>query len=89
MESVNAVYGDHEGIVDVGRDIEGVEISIFIRAIKGKGLKVSLRSNEKLDVDEIALLFGGGGHPKAAGFSINGDFEIVKEKILSEVRHYL
>lgn len=88
-DNVGAVYGDHEGIVDVGRDIEGVEVSIFVRAIKGKGLKVSLRSNEKLDVDEIALLFGGGGHPKAAGFSINGDFEIVKEKILSEVRHYL
>ena len=82
-------YGDHEGIVDVGRDIEGVEVSIFVRAIKGKGLKVSLRSNENVDVDGIALLFGGGGHPKAAGFSINESFESVKEKVLKEVRHYL
>lgn len=82
-------YGDHEGIVDVGRDIEGVEVSIFVREIEGKGLKVSLRSKEKIDVDEIALLYGGGGHPKAAGFSIKGDIESVKEKILQEVRHYL
>ena len=88
-DNVGAVYGDHEGIVDTGRDIEGVEVSIFVRAIKGKGLKVSLRSNENVDVDEIALLFGGGGHPKAAGFSINGDFDFVKEKVISEVRHYL
>ena len=40
-------------------------------------------------MDGIALLFGGGGHPKAAGFSINESFESVKEKVLKEVRHYL
>jgi len=88
-EKFGNTYGDHEGIVDIGRDIEGVEVSIFVRAVKGKGLKVSLRSNEKVDVDEIALLYGGGGHPKAAGFSINESLEAVKEKVLSEVRHYL
>lgn len=88
-DKVNAVYGDHEGIVDMGRDVEGVEVSIFIREVRGKGLKVSLRSNEKVNVDEIALLFGGGGHLKAAGFPINGDLEAVKEKIINEVKRYL
>lgn len=82
-------YGDHEGIVDMGRDIEGIEVSIFVREIQGKGLKVSLRSNEAVDVDGIALLYGGGGHQKAAGFSIKGSIESVKEMILEEVRHYL
>ena len=88
-ERFGNTYGDHEGIVDIGRDIEGVEVSIFVRAIKGRGWKVSLRSNDKVDVDEIALLFGGGGHPKAAGFSIREDISSVKEKIIKEVRHYL
>lgn len=88
-ETFGTKYGDHEGIVDVGRDIEGVEVSIFVRPIKGKGLKVSMRSNNKVNVDEIALMYGGGGHQKAAGFSINGDFDYVKERVLSEVRHYL
>lgn len=88
-DKVNAVYGDHEGIVDMGRDVKGVEVSIFIREVRGKGLKVSLRSNEKVNVDEIALLFGGGGHLKAAGFPINGDLEVVKEKIINEVKRYL
>ena len=73
----------------MGRDVEGVEVSIFIREVRGKGLKVSLRSNEKVNVDEIALLFGGGGHLKAAGFPINGDLEAVKEKIIKEVKRYL
>lgn len=88
-EKFNTTYGDHEGIVDVGRDIEGVEVSIFVRPIKGKGLKVSLRSNDKVNVDEIALMYGGGGHQKSAGFSVNGDFDTVKELVLKEVRHYL
>lgn len=88
-DNVNAIYGDHEGIVDVGRDIEGVEVSIFIREVKGKGLKVSLRSNNKVNVDEIALLFGGGGHLKAAAFSTNGDLDVVKEKVINEVKRYL
>lgn len=88
-EKFGCSYGDHEGIVDMGRDIEGVEVSIFVREIRGKGLKVSLRSNEAVDVDGIALLYGGGGHQKAAGFSIKGNIESVKEMLLDEVRHYL
>ena len=61
----------------------------FIREIKGKGLKVSLRSNDKVNVDEIALLYGGGGHPKAAGFSINDDLESVKQRVIAEAKRYL
>lgn len=89
QERVNSSLGDHEGIVDLGRDVEGVKISIFVRAIKGKGLKVSLRSNEEVDVDEMALMFGGGGHPKAAAFSIDGDIQAVKARVIEEARHYI
>ena len=89
LESVNAVYGDHEGIVDVGRDIEGVEVSIFVRANGKNKYKVSLRSNDNVDVDEIALLFGGGGHPKAAAFASTESLETIKNQVLTEVRHYL
>lgn len=36
----------------------------------GDEIKVSLRSGKKVDVSKIAAKYGGGGHPKAAGFSI-------------------
>ena len=52
---------------ELNRDIEGVEVSIFIREVPEKGLKISLRSNEYVNVSDVALLFGGGGHPRAAG----------------------
>lgn len=88
-EKVNAETGDHEGLVDIGRDIEGVEVSIFIREKVGKGLRISLRSNDYVNVSDIAILFGGGGHPRAAGCSIQGNIEQAKEKILLEVKKFL
>lgn len=88
-KNVNAGPGDQEGIVEVGRDVEGVEVSVFVRELKTGELKVSLRSNENVDIDEVAVVFGGGGHPKAAGFSIKGDFDSVKNKIISEIKRYL
>lgn len=86
-EKVNAETGDHEGIVNIGKCVEGVEVSVFVRELKnGKGWKVSLRSNEYVNVSDVALLFGGGGHPRAAGCGMQGDLQQVKDKILNEVR---
>ena len=83
-EKVHSENGDHEGIVDIGRGIEGVEVSIFIRETP-KGCKVSLRSNDYVNVSDACMVFGGGGHPRAAGCTIPGTVEQAKEKILKEV----
>lgn len=89
-EEANAQTGDHEGIVDIGRDIEGVQVSIFIREREDlNGYKVSLRSNGDINVADLCFLFGGGGHKNAAGCTMAGDMETVKNKILSEVRKVL
>lgn len=89
-EKVNSETGDHEGIVNIGKCVEGVEVSVFIRELKNnKGWKASLRSNEYVNVSDVALLFGGGGHPRAAGCSMQGNLTQVKDKILNEVRAYL
>ncbi len=89
-EKVHSETGDHEGIVNIGKCIEGVEVSVFVRELKnGKGWRVSLRSNEYANVSDIALLFGGGGHPRAAACIIQGDLQHVKDKIMNEVKAYL
>ena len=88
-ESVNAEPGDHEGLVELGRDIEGVEISIFIRQKEENSYKVSMRSNDYVNVSDVCLMFGGGGHPKAAGALVEGTIEEVKQKLLLEVRKVL
>ena len=89
-KSVGAEEGDHEGLVNIGRDIEGVEVSIFIREKEGtNGYKVSLRSKEYANVADVALMLGGGGHVKAAGCFVQGTVEEVKEKVLSEIKKVL
>lgn len=89
-KNVNAEEGDHEGLVEIGRDIEGVEVSVFIREKQDpKGYKISLRSNDYVNVSDVCLMFGGGGHPKAAGCFIQGDLEQAKTKILAEIKKVL
>lgn len=80
--------GDRDGVVEIGRNIEGVEVSIFVYE-KDKGFKASLRSNEYVNVSEICIYFGGGGHIKAAGADINMPLEEVKKAILAETVKYL
>ena len=86
MKEANAEPGDHEGLVNIGRDIEGVEVSIFIRQKEEdeNTYKISMRSNEYVNVSDICMAFGGGGHERAAGALIEGTVEEIKEKIVKE-----
>lgn len=88
IEEANAETGDFEGIVEEGRNIEGVEVSIFLRETQ-KGFKVSLRSNDYVNVSDVCLLFGGGGHIHAASCTIAQSLEQVKEKIVNEVKVHI
>lgn len=87
-QNVGAMPGDNEGLVEIGRDIEGVEVAILIRE-KENGYKISLRSNEYVNVSDVCVTFGGGGHKKAAGCDMQGSFEQIKSQILSEVEKYI
>ncbi len=87
-EKAGAQIGDTNGIVEIGRDIEGVEVSIFLRE-KEEGYKISLRSSSYVNVSDVCLMFGGGGHPRAAGAMINLPLEEAKEKVINEVKRYL
>ena len=87
-KKVNAMPGDDEGLVEIGRDIEGVEVSILLRE-KENGYKASLRSNNYMNVSDICVTFNGGGHIRAAGCDIQGTLEQAKERILDEVKKHI
>ena len=64
---------DTEGLVDYARGIEGVDVGVLIEE-RADGLKASLRAKDPaLRLDQVAGLFGGGGHACAAGLSLRGD----------------
>lgn len=85
-EQVGAKNGDYDGIVENGREVEGVEVSVFLRETD-KGIKVSLRSKEYVDVSKIAMIFGGGGHVRAAACKMqNGTIEQIKNQLVNSIK---
>ena len=62
--------GDSESVVNMLRDLKGIEVACLVKEYGENEYKVSLRSKDYLDVSEIARNNGGGGHIRAAGFSI-------------------
>lgn len=69
MASVGASNDDCEGIVEHIRDIDTVEIAVFVRQARDGSYKVSMRSKDYADVAKISERYGGGGHERAAGFT--------------------
>lgn len=80
--------GDHENIVNYGRNISGVEVSIFAREKDGR-YKISLRANEYVDVSQIASKYAGGGHLRAAGLEMAMPLEQVKQTLVEEIKKQL
>ena len=77
---------DLNGLAQVPRTVSGVEVGVLISEVNKGTVKVSLRSDEYVDVSKIAEKFGGGGHIRASGIRISdGDIKKIKEDILKEI----
>jgi len=61
------------------RDIEGVELAVVLRQTEDGAIRANLRSKESFDCSVFAESYGGGGHVRAAGFT-------VKDRQLDELR---
>lgn len=74
MDFYGATSQDFDGIVNQLRNIKGVHCAIFMYEIGNLEFKVSMRSDELVNVAEVAGYFGGGGHMRAAGCTMQGTF---------------
>jgi phosphoesterase RecJ-like protein len=90
LSKYNILPKDSPSLVENLRSIKGVEIAMIFQEYE-KGLyHVSLRSKEWADVSKIALDFGGGGHPRAAGFSIKTDnIQSEIQKIVDYIKDFI
>jgi phosphoesterase RecJ-like protein len=85
----NKNHAEIEELANYSVAIKGVEVGLFIREIKPEFFKISLRSRGKANVNKIAKIFGGGGHAHAAGMRYKGNFEDLKNKLVSEISKHL
>ncbi|MBI5051068.1 MAG: bifunctional oligoribonuclease/PAP phosphatase NrnA [Nitrospirae bacterium] len=86
FKKTNTSVQDTENFVDYARKIKGVEAGILFRQEKKDLYKISFRSKGAVNVADIATAFGGGGHSNAAGCTVKGSLNDVKEKVLKAVR---
>lgn len=75
---------DANGISALPRQIEGVEVGVVIKE-KDDCWRVSMRSQNLVDVQKIASRMGGGGHMRAAGCSLHGTVEEVKKQLVEAI----
>ncbi len=89
LERLGATADDLDGIVEVPRSISGIRMALLFREIAAGRVKVSLRSVGTVDVAEFSRPFGGGGHTKASGLSMEGSLAEVQACVLNAAREYL
>jgi phosphoesterase RecJ-like protein len=89
LERLGATPDDLDGIVEVARSISGVRMALLFREIAAGRVKVSLRSVGAVDVAAFSKPFGGGGHTKASGLSMEGSLARVQAQVLGAAREYL
>ena len=77
--------GDLDIVVDHAMCIGGVEVALFFKEETQGRYRMSLRSRGNVDVNEIARVFGGGGHQRASGCEIIKPLEEAKKALLTEV----
>ena len=87
IDELGIKSGELDGIAGVGITIKDVEVAIFARE-KDDGFKISFRSNN-IDVSDICMLFGGGGHKLAAGCQIDSSIEEVRKAVVEETIKHL
>lgn len=80
---------DAEGMTNYLRSVEGTEVAVYVRGKSDGSLKVSMRSNGNVDISKIAISFGGGGHPRAAGYTMQDEIEVGKEKLIKAIGEML
>lgn len=85
MDFYEVTPKDMDGIVSQMRNTKGVDVAMFVYELEPQEFKVSLRSNDNLDSSRIAQFFGGGGHKKAAGFTIRGSAHDAITNVLAKI----
>lgn len=74
-----------DGIVSQLRSTKGVEVAVFIYETEAGEYKVSTRVNGDFNASELAVHYGGGGHVKAAGFTMRGNPDQIVSDLISEI----
>lgn len=89
QKKLGAGDDEMEGLANIPRQVEGVQMGITMREKEGGVFKISVRTNDGIDAAAFCKQFGGGGHPAAAGCSVEGDLATVKKALVDAAEAFL
>ncbi|RPJ44950.1 MAG: bifunctional oligoribonuclease/PAP phosphatase NrnA, partial [Candidatus Latescibacterota bacterium] len=72
LAKAGATLEDAEGYIELLRAVRGAEVCVLFKESEPEKVRVSLRSTGNVDLNRFARSFGGGGHAKASGLTIDG-----------------
>lgn len=78
-----------DGVVNQLKLTHGTDVAIFMYELEDGSYKISLRSNESVDVSRVAGTFGGGGHARASGANMKGTAEEILQILLPVIEQQL
>jgi phosphoesterase RecJ-like protein len=86
LKQAGALEQEAEGLVNYARSITGVEVGILFRERADGQIRVGLRSRKRVDVGQIAVAFGGGGHARAAGCGLMCSLADAQSQVIEAVK---
>lgn len=89
MDELAATDADTDSVVNHVRSVRGPEVAILFREIEPNVVRISLRSNAGVDVNQVARRFGGGGHAAAAGCTVDAPIDEAQSRVVGEVLKWM
>ena len=81
-----ATVDQADGAIDQLNTVRGQELAILFKEVSPRLVKVSIRSRERIDAASLAVLFGGGGHRRAAGMEMAMPLAQAQAEVLAAAR---
>jgi len=82
LKSCGASWEDTEGLINYARSLKGVSCGVLISPSKYGGVRVSMRTRgDVFDAGKICFSLGGGGHPGAAGCTLEGELADARQTV--------
>ncbi len=85
LAATGSTHNDTEGLINLPLTAREIQAVVFFKATQTGDVRVSMRSKYDVDVRKVANEFGGGGHKNAAGFTVAGPLEAVRDDIVQRI----
>jgi phosphoesterase RecJ-like protein len=85
MDSYGLQVADLDNFANLGLQVAGVRVSVLCVEMPKNQVKISLRSDGSVRVNDLAAGWGGGGHASASGAILKGEFSTIVAEVVAQV----